>query len=75
MMMMMIIIIIMKADTNNHINGGKHYRSTERHIALTTDDVTISAITFTATQISVVGSGGLTDPNAVGQLYDPTRIF
>jgi len=30
------IIIIMKADTNNHINGGKHYRWTERHIALTT---------------------------------------
>jgi len=25
------IIIIVKADTNNRINGGKHYRWTERH--------------------------------------------
>jgi len=31
-----IIIIIVKADTNNHVNGGKHYRWTERCIALTT---------------------------------------
>ena len=30
------IYLFVKADTNNHINGGKHYRWTERRIALTT---------------------------------------